>query len=464
MMVVKTAASTPVDNDGLTISGSSAVNKVHGTSARLTNAAWRIDGPEPAASSSSSSSAAPEQDSANADPAEAAARNSFVVRSNPDARRAAEELQDMNSRYSPWGGGAVQIVGRSGTPGFDRLTRSALGLEASSVLGDSVRVTVITKPMFLTSGTPVANSTTGTLDTPYNFGQSGAPLLNQPHFQSGVGGELQLAARFLTGDVGFTPKSFYVSNVTGALDIHPEHFPLSFGIFRENIAETMLSFAGERDPITGAIWGGVVATGARGGISKGTAESGFYTNFSAAKLTGANVNENTRLEGSTGAYWTFYSNAFGSLKIGANITGLHFDQNQRYFTYGQGGYFSPDAYLLVNAPFTWTGRSNRLAYTISGSLGLQSFNEDPALPGSISTNIPTAQTVIGANYSLTGNFAYKLDEHWYIGTFFNVNNASNYQERTAGFSVRYMKMPQVQSLIGPTGLFDNEAPRPLIIP
>ena len=77
---------------------------------------------------------------------------------------------------------------------------------------------------------------------------------------------------------------------------------------------------------------------------------------------------------------------------------------------------------------------------------------------------PTAQSVIGANYNFSGNFSYKLDEHWYVGTFFNVNNSSNYQERSGGFSVRYTKMPQVQSLIGSTGLMDNQTLRPLIIP
>ncbi|HTW79573.1 MAG TPA: cellulose synthase subunit BcsC-related outer membrane protein, partial [Terracidiphilus sp.] len=411
------------------------------------------------------STAGASQQFANADSSapQAGPPNNFLIRTNPDARRASDELQNLSSELSPWVGGSVRIVGRSGSPGFDQLTRSEIGIEGSSVLGDSARVTVITKPTFLTSGTPVANSE-GVLNTPYNFGQSGAPLLNQPHFQSGVGGELQIATPFLSGSVGFTPSTFYVSNKLGSVDLHPERTPFHLGVFRESITETMLSYAGERDPVTGAIWGGVVATGAEGGISKGTVQSGFYTDFSAAKITGLNVNENQRLEGSTGAYWTFFTNAYGALKIGANVSGEHFDQNQRYFTYGQGGYFSPDTYLLINAPFTWTGRSNRLAYTISGSLGMQSFNEDPALAGSISTNAPTAQTVIGANYSLSGNFAYKLDEHWYIGTFFNVNNTSNYQERSAGFSVRYMKLPQVQSLIGPTGLFDNQAPRPLIIP
>jgi tetratricopeptide (TPR) repeat protein len=441
----------------------SAANIPNARPVHLTSAAW-----QPALSSSPSSDSGfsssvdpqplPYPESSNPAPG-----NSFLVRTTPAARKASEELQDMSSRLSPWAGGTARIVDRTGTPGFNRLTRSEIGIEGSTVLGDSARLTVISKPTFLNSGTPVANAN-GVLDTPYNFGKSGAPLLGQPHFQSGVGGELQLATRFLDGVIGYTPSTFYVSNVVGSVNVHPEHFPLSFGLFRESVTDTMLSYAGERDPLTGSIWGGVVATGVRGGLSKGTAQSGFYSNIAVAKLTGTNVNDNNRVEGSAGTYWTFYTNPYGSLKIGANVTGLHYDQNQSFFTYGQGGYFSPDAYLLINAPFTWEGRSNRLAYTIKGSLGMQSFNEGTALPGSLSTAAPTAQSVIGANYNFAGNFSYKLDEHWYVGTFFNVNNSSNYQERSGGFSVRYTKMPQVQSLIGSTGLMDNQTLRPLIIP
>jgi cellulose synthase operon protein C len=444
-------------------SANSAANIPNAHPVHLASVVWQ---PTPSSSSSSSdasSSSADTQLQPYPESSSAIPQNAFLVRATPAARQASEELQDLSSRLSPWAGGTARIVDRSGTPGFDKLTRSEIGIEGSSVLGDSARLTIISKPTFLTSGTPVANAE-GVLNTPYNFGKSGAPLLGQAHFQSGVGGEFQLATRFLDGDIGFTPSTFYISNIIGSVNVHPEHFPLSFGLFRESITETMLSYAGERDPLTGSVWGGVVATGARAGLSKGTARSGFYSNFDVSKLTGTNVNDNNRVEGSAGTYWTFYSNAYGSLKIGANITGLHYDQNQRYFTFGQGGYFSPDAYLLINAPFTWEGRTNRLAYTISGSLGMQSFDEATALPGSLSTAAPTAQSVIGANYNFAGNFSYKLDEHWDIGTFFNVNNASNYQERSGGFSVRYMKLPQVQSFIGSTGLMDNQAPRPLIIP
>jgi tetratricopeptide (TPR) repeat protein len=305
----ETASSAPsqISRDAiLTPSGydsaASLANIPNARPVHLTSAAW-----QPALSSSPSSGSGfsssvdpqmlPYTESSNPAPG-----NSFLVRATPAARQASEELQDMSSRLSPWAGGTARIVDRTGTPGFDKLTRSEIGLEGSTVIGDSARLTVISKPTFLSSGTPVANAN-GVLDTPYNFGKSGAPLLGQPHFQSGVGGELQLATRFLDGQIGYTPSTFYVSNIVGSVNLHPENFPLSFGVFRETVTDTMTSYAGERDPLSGSVWGGVVASGVRAGLSKGTAQSGFYSNISVAKLTGTNVNDNNRVGGSAGTYW-----------------------------------------------------------------------------------------------------------------------------------------------------------------
>jgi hypothetical protein len=375
-------------------------------------------------------------------------------------QQAQAELEGLASRYSGWMGGGTQLGSRSGTPGFDQLTRLEAVFESSAVLGENARLTVRALPVLLSAG--AADGTSN-----YGYGASGAALIGQDQFQSGVGGEVQLATRLVDATLGFSPYSFYVSHILGSLSVHPSSFPFSFRVYRDQVKETMLSYAGEKDPLTGEIWGGVVATGAEGNLSLGSAQTGFYVQGGAAQLTGVNVNNNSRISGSTGAYWTVYSNEYGVLKMGANMTGLHYAQNQRYFTIGQGGYFSPDSYLLLNAPFTWQSRPiNRFVYTIKGSLGVQSFHEGTALPGSLiaTDTAPTAQANMGANYNLDMNMAYRLDEHWDIGGFVGVNNAHDYQDRTAGFAVKYMQRPQVDVEGGPTGLFDERAVRPLIVP
>jgi cellulose synthase operon protein C len=276
-----------------------------------------------------------------------------------------------------------------------------------------------------------------------------------------------LSTRVLDGRLGFTPTSFYVSHLLGSVNLHPQNFPFHLRLYRDPIKETMLSYAGEKDPISGQIWGGVVATGLEGGVVLGSGRQGFYLDAGGSTLTGTNVNRNSRAYGSTGAYWTVYTNPYGTLKMGANLTGMHYAQNQRYFTTGQGGYFSPDSYVLLNTPFAWESRTmNHLSYRINGSLGVQSFYEDSALPGSLvaTDTTPTAQSSIGANYNLDANLAYHLDAHWLIGGFVGVNNAHDYQDREAGVSVKYMQRPQIEVEGGSTGLFNEQLIRPLIVP
>jgi Flp pilus assembly protein TadD len=375
-------------------------------------------------------------------------------------QQAQTELEGLASRYSPWMGGGTQLGSRSGQPGFDQLTRLEADFETSAVLGENARLTVRALPVLLSAG--AADGTSN-----YSFGNSGAALIGQDHFQSGVGGELQVSTRSVDASLGFSPSTFYVSHVLGSVSAHPSNFPLHFRVYRDQVKETMLSYAGEKDPLTGTIWGGVVASGAEGGLSLGSAQSGFYLDMGGAQLTGVNVKNNSRIYGSTGAYWTAYSNPYGVLKMGANLTGLHYAQNQRYFTFGQGGYFSPDTYVLLNAPFEWEGHPiNRVAYDIKASLGVQSFHEGVAFPGSlvVTDTSPTAQANMGANYNLAINIAYRLDQHWYVGGFAGVNNAHDYQDRTAGVAVKYMQRPQVEVEGGPTGLFDEQAIRPLIVP
>lgn len=424
------------------------------TSPSFTNASFAV---RPAASESSGGAEfAPE---AALSSSSAVASPSHAVTLAP-AQQAQAELEGLAGRYSSFLGGGTQLGGRSGTPGFDQLTRLEAVFESSAVLGENVRFTVRATPTLLSAG--AADGTSN-----YGFGNSGAALIGQDHFQSGVGGEVQVATRAIDASLGFTPRTFYVSHLIGSVDVHPVNFPLTFRVYRDQVKETMLSYAGEKDPLTGAVWGGVVASGAEGGLSLGSTQQGFYVTGGASELTGVNLNKNSRMYGSTGAYWTAYSNPYGILKLGVNLTGLHYAQNQRYFTYGQGGYFSPNSYVLLNAPFEWQGKPiSHVAYDVKGSLGVQTFNEGTALPGSIVSTVttPTAQANTAANYNLEANIAYRFDEHWYMGGFVGVNNAHDYQDRNAGFSVKYMQRPQVEVEGGPTGLFDEKAIRPLIVP
>jgi cellulose synthase operon protein C len=382
-------------------------------------------------------------------------------------QQASNQLAALESRYSPYLGGGGSIDSHSGTQGFDRLQRFEASTEASSVIGDSVRLTVITRPILLEAGVPDANSNYrfgNAIANGSNFvGVSGATLPTTDQFASGYGGELQIATKFVQGGVGYSPANFPVAHVLGSLAMQPGSLPFSFLAYRQNVNDSLLSYAGMEDPYTGKVWGGVVATGGMVKFSHGTGLSGFYASLDGQELTGRNVANNSRIDGGTGAYFQVYASKYGVLKVGANLTAMHYANNQRYFTFGQGGYFSPNQFLLMNAPITWQGAPlHNFSYVINGSLGVQTFQDDPAMPGSLIVG-NGAQSVTGTSYDFHARVAYHLDEHWLIEAFLDANNARDYANAGGGFSIRYLFRP-VPIEGGPTGLVEEKQLRPLAIP
>lgn len=365
-------------------------------------------------------------------------------------------LSALQAQMSPWMGGGAAAISRSGTAGFDQLTRIESTVEASGVVGDSLRMSAIMRPVILEAGqvssTPL-----------YAWGTDGtAPSNNQ--YASGVGGEVQVASAHVQASLGYSPTSFAVHNTLGSFAFMPTR-SFSFHFSRTPVTDTLLSYAGLTDTKTGQAWGGVVATGGGIQVGHGDGHTGFYALLDYASLTGRNVTSNSRVSGSMGGYWNGYSNDNGSLTVGLNMTGMHYDKDLQYFTFGQGGYFSPDIYMLFNLPVTWTSKPmQNFNYVVSGSVGTQSYQQGAIVSGSLLTaqySNPTAS----ANYSLDARGSYRITPNWYLEAFLSANNTYDYQQRMAGFSLKYMTRPHPGSDSAlPTGLFDVQAIRPLLIP
>ncbi len=405
-------------------------------------------------------------------------RGAYSLRAKPLPMTPREQVQQqlalIESGNSSWMGGSSSIAYRSGQPGLDRLSIYSAQVESSGMLGPNARLSVISKPVLLDAGTATGTATVrqGTL-----------ALTDTPSVQSasGVGGEVQLRTSSFAVSGGYTPYGFLVSNVIGAVTVHPpaSHFTLS--VAREAVQDTQLSYAGLRDTgsrsavYAGNVWGGVVTTGGELQITSGDASAGWYVQGGGQYITGVHVLNNKRIDGDAGAYWGVWHNpAYGSLTLGANFFGMHYQDNLRYFTYGHGGYFSPNAYMLGNVPVSFAGHYGpRLHYRLAGSLGIQAFSESSSayFPLDMATQIAQGnpyypeQTSVGANYDLDTEAAYTIREHWYVGAYLSANNARDYQNTRGGFYIRYMFRPQVAvPEQGPTGLFSMQGLRPLRVP
>jgi len=412
-----------------------------------------------------------------------------------DPRDEAEmQLRQIEGGYSAWLGGTGVIAHRTGQAGYDSLNTLDSLFESSVPLGTKARLTFIAIPAFLDSGqadgTALATLSSGIVPAPFGTGAATDGGVNDPSVHpppqqnaAGIAGEAQLTFANLGVGFGTTPRGFLISNFTGRAIWRPGRGPFTFSFVRDSVKDTQLSYAGLRDPFSataffpGNVWGGVIADQGNIQFAKGDLNSGYYVGAGGQYLSGLHVKENKRIDGSMGAYFRVYTMPeYGTLNVGANFFGMHYSTNLQAFTYGMGGYFSPQSYFLANIPVTWTGHyQTRWHYTILGSFGVQAFSEDsePLFPLDTAIQVafknPTlpAMTSVGPNYDLRGQVAYAIRDHWFVGGFAGANNSRNYATVNAGFSVRYLFRSQPSTVAGPTGLFqtdDAHALRPLTVP
>ena len=107
--------------------------------------------------------------------------------------------------------------------------------------------------------------------------------------------------------MGTTPQSFPIHNLTAGIRFRPLNGWFTSTGVRDSVKESLLSYAGARDPGTGIRWGGVVAN--NGAIKFDPAPSnnlsyktiGEYASAGYSFLQGTNVPNNWSASGSAGS-------------------------------------------------------------------------------------------------------------------------------------------------------------------
>jgi cellulose synthase operon protein C len=351
------------------------------------------------------------------------------------------DLGALNARNSPYFTNGTSVQSRTGQGGIDKLMIQEADIEGSTTIRDRVRLSLIAKPTYLDSGSAATANTLG-------FGSQTGSAVSNDRSAFGIGAEAQISTRDVGLRLGLSPNNFLVHNWIGGLRVNPGHGPLSILLNRDTIRDTKLSFAGERDSTTNQVWGGVIANSASVMGNWGDDKSGFYTSVGYQAIRGKAVAPNSRVDANMGGYFKILTTQNGSLTAGLNFSGMHYDKNLRYFTLGQGGYFSPQQYFLANIPLRWTGSWNRvLQYSIAGSLGVQHFAEDaspffPLQDRSGARGSYQAMARTGGNYNLDFRLGYRLTPQWIAGAFANVGNSRDYRNAGAGIFLRYLFQPR----------------------
>lgn len=369
-----------------------------------------------------------------------------------DARKALNEILQERSAYGVVG---TQIRHNNGEAGLGRKTELQAPMEANFPIGDS-RFAVHVTPVTIQSGKVGS-------DAADRFGAGPVASAAQPGVSpgtqnaSGVGLALSYedpSAGF-KGDLGVTPQGFLYSNVVGGASLTR---PLAFdanarwtvNASRRAVTDSVLSFAGAEDKRTGQKWGGVTSTGVRGELGFDDGKVGAYGFAGVYSLRGDNVENNLKGELGAGIYWYLLKDADSQLTAGLSMTAISYQKNLGQYTFGHGGYFSPQQFFALGVPVSWSQRFDRFTYQLNGSVGMQFINEDDAdyYPGDDALQAAASAALgreavyegnsdAGIGYSFSALGEYQLTSHVFVGGRVAMDNSQDYRQWNGGLYLRY---------------------------
>jgi len=294
------------------------------------------------------------------------------------AKQVAPRVEDENQPLienitSPKVTISAEFIARDGDPGLSKLDGSYAPFVTGTVFSDAinrfdVRLGLVNLdagnlPDFALIGLEPNTVRPGYVETPKtSYNGMIEPMVGyyredwiSPYVEVGMtplGGEID--SEFV-GRIGFI--SLYDS---GAWNLE---------IYRESVKESLLSYTGMRDPYSSLEWGRVVETGMHLSIFHSINDRlNLYGFMEVGKLTGENVADNEKIRLDLALSRTWKPDDFHYINFGPSFTFYSYNKNLSFFTYGQGGYFSPEylAQGLLNLQFmTQEGYD----YLLKGEIG-----------------------------------------------------------------------------------------------
>lgn len=212
-------------------------------------------------------------------------------------------------------------------------------------------------------------------------------------------------------------------------------------IYSRSIKESILSWVGSVDPYTGQKWGRVTETGISGSIFRSIGEDNtIFLKGGYGTIMGTNVADNSHYYGTVAVSHIYDMPGFEYVTLGVALSGEAFDNNQNHFTYGNGGYFSPEYLVqgLVQAQFL-TEEGQKWIAAGSAGAGLQNNNQ-PASPyfplNDDGQEFDSVESTTGIGL-IQMQGAYLIDGNWLVGGSFNYAVTADYNEGSISLWVRY---------------------------
>lgn len=304
----------------------------------------------------------------------------------------------------------------------------------------------------LNAGTLSANRTDVT-----DFGQVGAwpaglyPVPAGPsqgrgtHVGWGFDGDRQ------TWDVGVTGIGLPVTNLVGGWQQSGDwrDWRYQLGVSRRPMTGSLLSYAGAADPITGKVWGGVVATGVSGRLSGDVGPTSVSWSVAQHWLTGRHVLGNQRLSMRWAADQDVYRGPASVVNAGVALAFTRHAHDLSEYSWGHGGYYSPQRLLSLSVPLEWSGRSGAWTWELRGALtwshsssaAIAQYPNDPGVQAQAGNPVFGGSSSSGLGRSLKGAVEHQLTRNLALGALLEWERSTDYSPTNLLLYARYFFDP-----------------------
>lgn len=304
----------------------------------------------------------------------------------------------------------------------------------------------------------------GTLPAPFayssQFGKVAAlaptglaePVAEQAH---GISAEFGWRGDERRFDLGVVGAGFKVPNLVGAWRESAtwQDSDVSAELSRRVLTASLLSYAGAADPVTGAVWGGVTDSALTLRIDRDLARGwSFSSSLSMGVVTGRNVLSNPNVEWRSVVDRDWIHRADFRFSAGAVLSIWHYQYDQDFYTFGQGGYYSPERYVSLGIPLEVQGRRGALSYDLRAVPAwswtyVQTaayYPTDSGLQAQAGNPVYTSGTGTGGGPagSIRADIEYRSAAHWSVGAWLNIDRSAYYAPNQLMVYLRYWLEPQ----------------------
>jgi len=232
----------------------------------------------------------------------------------------------------------------SGTAGQDKTDLQHRYLSLSGALGP-LRLELGLRDTDFDAGHPGAGTDIGLRSSPPSAAETAAALGNAGNSEVLLRARLEQPGLTLQGSLGTRPRQGQVSTpptYSLAMTRYTEQGSLFAELRRAPRNDSLLAYSGARDPVSGRSWGGVSETRLLLRPYIGiTDSSGISVGIEHAWLEGRHVPDNQR-----NALRLDYSHElrledWEYFRVGPFVSTQRYQRNLGHYTYGHGGYYSP---------------------------------------------------------------------------------------------------------------------------